>query len=97
LKIARIVFELDFGGVEKVTELAVNGFQSIYGISLGTISLGRGGRVSESLIKEGDTVWVMYQKGQDSFFFIDFQTGKILSEAKFPVQVNIQFHLPVCP
>lgn len=73
LKVARIVFELDFGGVEKVTELAVKGFQSIDGISLQSISLGKGGRVSESLIKEGHTVWVMNQKAKIPDFLLIFR------------------------
>lgn len=53
-----------------MTELAVKGFQSIDGTSLQTISLGKGGRVSESLIKEGHSVWVMNQKAKIPDFFL---------------------------
>lgn len=85
LKVVRIVFELDFGGVEKVTDLAVQGFQSIEGISLQTISLGKGGRVSESLVKKGHTVWVMNQKAKIPDFFLIYRLARYFRKENFDV------------
>lgn len=64
MKVVRIVFELDFGGVEKVVELASAGFQVYPDIQMQFISLGKGGKVSDGLKAKGHQVWVMNKKGK---------------------------------
>ena len=83
MKIARIVFELDFGGVEKKTQLAVIGFQVFPGISIQTISLGRGGRVAANLIRDGYPVWVMNQKAKIPSFSLIYRLSKYFKKEGF--------------
>lgn len=85
MKIARIVFELDFGGVEKVTELAVKGFHRFGGLKIQVISLGKGGQVSEGLLREGQTVWVMNRKAKIPDFLLIYRLYRFFKKEKFDV------------
>ncbi|GAB3219715.1 glycosyltransferase [Algoriphagus aestuariicola] len=85
MKIARVVFELDFGGVEKVTELILKGFRSIPTMSIQTISLGKGGRISEKLTGEGYLVFVLNQKAKIPDFFLIYQLAKLFRKEGFDV------------
>ncbi len=85
MKIARIVFELDFGGVEKVAELAVVGFQAYPDIQMQLISLGKGGEVSDGLKSNGHQVWVMDQKAKIPDFGLIYQLYRYFKKEQFDV------------
>jgi len=59
LKIIRIVFELDFGGVEKVIQLTAAYFQSDPDIQHEVLVLGKGGRTEHQILEQGDLVEVL--------------------------------------
>lgn len=53
MKIVKILTELDFGGVEKVSQLAALGIKKYSDIELEIWALGKGGRVAEALKEKG--------------------------------------------
>ncbi|WP_162340652.1 glycosyltransferase [Cyclobacterium salsum] len=79
------MFELDFGGVEKVAELAAVGFQVYPDIQMQFISLGKGGKVSDGLIAKGHQVWVMNQKGRIPDFGLIHQLYQYFRKEQFDV------------
>ena len=85
MKIARIVFELAFGGVEKVAELAAHGFQVYPEIQMQFISLGKGGKVSNSLKANGHQVWVMNQKAKIPDVGLIYQLYRYFKKEQFDV------------
>lgn len=85
MKIIRIVFELDFGGVEKVTELAVKGFQTFAGLNFHVISLEKGGKISENLHKEGHHVLVMNNKAKIPDFLLIYRLSRYFRQEGFDV------------
>lgn len=53
MKVLRIIPELDFGGLEQRVRLTLLAFRSIPDVNLKVVVLGRGGRVSDELRREG--------------------------------------------
>ncbi|MDF2159398.1 glycosyltransferase [Algoriphagus sp. CAU 1675] len=59
MKVARIVSELDFGGVEKVLAYSLPALQKIPELELTVVVLGKGGKVSEELEAEGIRIRIL--------------------------------------
>ncbi|SDC82737.1 Glycosyltransferase involved in cell wall bisynthesis [Algoriphagus faecimaris] len=85
MKIARIVFELNFGGVEKVAALAAHGFQAYPDIQMQFISLGKGGKVSEDLKAREHQVWVINQTAKIPDIGLIYQLYRYFKKEKFNV------------
>lgn len=85
MKIARILFQLDFGGVEKVAELAAAGFQAYPDIQMQFISLEKGGKVSVGLMANGHQVWVINQKAKIPDFGLIYQLYRYFKKEQFYV------------
>ncbi len=62
MKIIRIVSELNFGGVEKVVQLASEGFSGFQDVDFSVVVLGRGGRIADEMIRRGYKVMILNQK-----------------------------------
>ena len=61
MRVLRIIPELDFGGLEQRVRLTMLAFRSIPDVELKVVVLGRGGRVSEKLRKEGFNPLILNQ------------------------------------
>lgn len=73
MKVVRLVSELDFGGLEKVVELASLELHQRADVELWVVVLSTGGTASDSLSSQGISVIVLDQRSRIPNFFLLFK------------------------
>src|SRR5690606_4459993 len=73
MRVVRLVSELDFGGLEKVVELASLELHQRADVELWVVVLSTGGTTSDSLSSQGINVIVLDQRSRIPNFFLLFK------------------------
>ncbi|WP_194778581.1 glycosyltransferase [Pararhodonellum marinum] len=82
MKILRIVSELDFGGVEQVLAISVPYLIHTKGYEVLVVVLGKGGRISEGLVQNGFSIFVLDHKTRIPNIKLVFRLKNLIENEK---------------